>query len=143
VSSGPALDAYAAVVGEERIEVMRRLAAHLRGLRLVVVNSTRVGGGVAEILSRHVPLLQELGLEVRWEVVTGDPAYFAATKRIHNALQGGRVDLTSEQRETYVETMRANAARLALDEADVVVIHDPQPAPLIAFVPKACPWVWR
>ena len=143
MSAGVTLDDYAAVVGAERIQVMRRLAARLEGLRLVFVNSTRVGGGVAEILARHVPLLTELGLVVRWEVVTGDPEYFAATKRIHNALQGGAIDLTAAQRTAYVDTIRDNAERLALDDADVVVIHDPQPAPLIAFAPKVCPWVWR
>jgi trehalose synthase len=143
MSAGPILDDYSAIVGRERIEVMRRLAARLEGLRLVVVNSTRVGGGVAEILMRHVPLLRELGLVVRWEIITGDPSYFAATKRIHNALQGGPIDLTPAQREAYVETVRANATRLALDDADVVVIHDPQPAPLIEFAPKVCPWIWR
>jgi trehalose synthase len=143
VSAVPALDDYAAIVGRERVQVMRRLAARLEGLRLVVVNSTRVGGGVAEILARHVPLFGELGLAARWEVITGDPEYFAATRRIHNALQGGSIDLTAAQRAAYVETIRRNAERLALDEADVVVIHDPQPAPLIAFAPKVCPWVWR
>jgi trehalose synthase len=143
VTAVPSLDAYTAIVGRERIQVMRRLADRLFGLRLVIVNSTRVGGGVAEILQRHVPLFVELGLNVRWEVVTGGPEYFAATKRIHNALQGGAVDLTPEQRAIYVETIRANAERLALGDADVVVIHDPQPAPLISFGPKSCPWVWR
>jgi trehalose synthase len=80
---------------------------------------------------------------VRWEVVAGDAAYFSATKRIHNALQGGTIDLAPAQREAYVETIRANVDRLALDQADVVVIHDPQPAPLISFAPKVCPWIWR
>ncbi len=143
MSGAPVLDDYAGIVGSERIDVLRRLAARLSGLRLVVVNSTRVGGGVAEILMRHVPLLGELGLAVRWEVVAGDPPFFAATKRIHNALQGGPVDLTPTLREAYVETNRANAERLALGDADVVVVHDPQPAPLIEFAPKVCPWVWR
>jgi trehalose synthase len=143
VSAAPVLDDYAAIVGRERIQVMRRLAGRLEGLRLVIVNSTRVGGGVAEILQRHVPLFRELGLNVRWEVVTGDPGYFAATKRIHNALQGETIDLTAAQRAAYVETVRGNAERLALGDADVVVIHDPQPAPLIAFAPKSCPWIWR
>jgi trehalose synthase len=143
VSGVPVLDDYAEIVGRERIQVMRRLAARLEGLRLVIVNSTRVGGGVAEILQRHVPLFRELGLAVRWEVLAGEPSYFAATKRIHNALQGETIDLTAAQRAAYVDTVRANAARLALGDADVVVIHDPQPAPLIAFAPKACPWIWR
>jgi len=143
VTAIPLLDEYAEIVGRERIQILRRLASRLEGLRLVFVNSTRVGGGVAEILMRHVPLLRELGLSVRWEVVTGGPDYFAATKRIHNALQGGTIDLTAAQRAAYVDTIRDNAERLTLDDADVVVIHDPQPAPLIAFAPKVCPWVWR
>lgn len=139
----PTLDDYAAVVGRGRIDVVRRLAARLEGVRLVVVNSTRVGGGVAEILSRHVPILNELGLRVRWEVIEGNGEFFAATKRMHNALQGSPLDLTPGQREAYVEASRKNAPRLALDDADVVVVHDPQPAPLIAFAPKVCPWIWR
>ena len=143
MSAAASLHEYAEIVGRERIEVLRRLAGRLEGLRLVIVNSTRVGGGVAELLSRHVPLFGELGLAVRWEIVHGDPDYFAATKRIHNALQGGAIDLTPAQRAAYVETIRANASRLALGDADVVVIHDPQPAPLIEFAPKVCPWVWR
>ncbi|HEX6852823.1 MAG TPA: glycosyltransferase [Candidatus Polarisedimenticolaceae bacterium] len=136
------LDQYAEVVGRDRIALLRRLAARLEGLRLVVVNSTRVGGGVAELLARHVPLFNELGLDARWEVLEGTPEYFATTKRMHNALQGDRLELTPAQREAYLETNRKNAARLELD-ADVVVIHDPQPAPLIRFAEKRCPWIWR
>ena len=143
MSAAPTLDDYAEIVGRGRIDVMRRLAARLDGLRLVVVNSTRVGGGVAEILQRHVPLMNELGLLVRWEVIEGEPEFFAATKRIHNALQGHAVDLTASQREAYVAVNRRNAERLMLDQADAVIIHDPQPAPLIAFAPKTCPWIWR
>jgi trehalose synthase len=143
VSAAPVLDDYAAVVGRSRIDLLRRLAAHAAGVRVVEVNSTRIGGGVAEILARHVPLMDELGLAVRWEVVEGDAEYFAATKRIHNALQGQTVDLTPAQREHWVETNRRNAERLRLDDADVVVIHDPQPAPLIALAPKTGPWIWR
>lgn len=138
----PALDAYAEVIGRDRIDLLRRLAGRLEGLRLVVVNSTRVGGGVAELLNRHVPLFEELGLRARWEVVEGPPEYFAVTKRMHNALQGDRLELTSVQKEVYVETARRNAERIDLD-ADVVVIHDPQPAPLIRFAKKTCPWIWR
>ncbi len=143
MASAPVLNDYAAVVGRSRIEVLRRLAARLDGLRLVIVNSTRVGGGVAEILNRHVPLFEELGLRVRWEVIEGNAEYFVATKRIHNALQGQPTDLTPALREVYVETNRKAAERMHLGDADVVAIHDPQPAPLIAFAPKTGPWVWR
>lgn len=141
-ASAPRLDDYAAIVGAERIAILRRLARHVQGLRVVMVNSTRVGGGVAEMLARHVPLLRELGLEVRWEVVEGSPEFFEATKTLHNTLQGAPQELTSRMKETYLETTSRNAARLDLD-ADVVVIHDPQPAALIDHPPKKGPWIWR
>ncbi len=140
--SGNLLDQYRHIVGDERIASLRRLAARLEGLRVVMVNSTRVGGGVAELLARMIPLFGELGLDVRWEVIEGGPEFYDATKTMHNTLQGARTPLTAAQREAYLEANRANAARLDLD-ADLVVIHDPQPAALIDHVEKRCPWVWR
>jgi trehalose synthase len=140
--TAPRLDDYAAIVGKERIAVLRRLARRLEGLRLVVVNSTRVGGGVAEMLNRHVPLFQDLGIETRWEILEGTPEFFEATKTIHNALQGTPRELSPAMSAAYVETNRRNAARLNLD-ADVVVIHDPQPAALVEHAKRTCPWIWR
>lgn len=140
--TAPRLDDYAEIVGKERIAVLRRLARRLEGLRLVVVNSTRVGGGVAEMLNRHVPLFGELGIETRWEILEGTPEFFAATKTIHNALQGAPYELSPPMQAAYLETNRRNADRLNL-EADVVIIHDPQPAALIECSPRACPWIWR
>jgi trehalose synthase len=140
--TAPRLDDYADIVGRERIAVLRRLARRLEGLRLVVVNSTKVGGGVAEMLNRHVPLFGELGIETRWEILEGAPEFFAATKTIHNALQGAPQELSPAMQAAFLETNRRNAERLDL-EADVVIIHDPQPAALIEFSPRACPWIWR
>ena len=140
--TAPRLDDYAALVGAERIAVLRRLARRLEGLRLVVVNSTRVGGGVAEMLNRHVPLFEELGIRTRWEVVEGAPEFFEATKTIHNGLQGATRELTPALQAAYLEANRKNALRLDLD-ADVVVIHDPQPAAMIDYAERACPWIWR
>jgi trehalose synthase len=137
-----ALDAYAEFVGRERIAVLRRLARRLEGLRVVVVNSTRSGGGVAELLVRHVALLGELGIPTRWEVIEGPPEFYEATKTMHNALQGARADVTPAQREVYVETNRRAASAIDLD-ADLVVIHDPQPAAMIDFASKRVPWIWR
>ncbi len=139
---GPGLDAYAAWVGEERIAALRRLARRLEGVRLLMISSTRVGGGVAEMLARHVPLLAELGLRPRWEVISGPPEFFSATKAIHNAMQGAPGDLAPAEASIYAETNRKNAERLDL-EADVVVVHDPQPAALIEYAEKRGPWVWR
>jgi len=140
--NGPTLDHYAAVVGPERISLLRRLAAPLAGLRLLVVNSTRTGGGVAEMLHRHVPLLRELGIDARWEVMEGFPEFFEATKTIHNAIQGHRDGLTDRQREAYVDANASNARRIDL-EADAVIVHDPQPAAMIDFAPRKVPWIWR
>ncbi len=140
--SAARLDDYAAIVGEERIGVLRRLARRLEGLRLVVVNSTRSGGGVAELLVRHVPLLEELGIPTRWEVIEGPAEFFEATKTMHNALQGSRRDLTPAQRDVYVEANRRAVESIDL-EADLVVIHDPQPAAMIEFAKKSGPWIWR
>lgn len=140
--TAPRLDDYVDIVGKERIAILRRLARRLEGLRLVVVNSTKVGGGVAEMLNRHVPLFSELGIETRWEILEGTPEFFAATKAIHNALQGAPRELGPGMQEAFLETNRRNAARLNL-EADVVIIHDPQPAALVEFSPRTCPWIWR
>jgi len=140
--SAPRLDDYAAIVGPERIAVLRRMARRLDGLSVVMVNSTRVGGGVAEILARQIPLLNELGIRARWEVIEGTPEFFDATKAMHNALQGTPAELTPARREAYIATNRRNAERLDL-AADVVVVHDPQPAALVEFARTPVPWVWR
>jgi trehalose synthase len=140
--TAPTLDDYAPIVGPERIAVLRRLAARLGKLRLVAINSTRVGGGVAEMLEREVPLFEELGIRFRWEVIEGPPEFFDATKTMHNALQGAPRDLSPAQREAYVEANRRAVSRIDLD-ADVVLIHDPQPAAMLEFTTKRCPWIWR
>lgn len=140
------LDGYASVAGEDAIDQLRQLCTPLKGMRVVHVNSTRVGGGVAEILAKLIPLKRELGIDATWEVITGDPEFFVTTKSIHNALQGDRVTIQRSQLRAYEETNARNAVRLerTLREADVVFVHDPQPAPLIRSVPeRRGKWVWR
>lgn len=138
------LDDYRPVVGDGPLHELRLLAAPLHGRRVVMVNSTRVGGGVAEMLARVVPLLDELGLAVRWEVLHGNDEFYRVTKSWHNALHGGDVRLTARDVEVFVETNRRNARSLDLD-ADLVAIHDPQPAALIESrrPDDARRWVWR
>lgn len=137
------LDDYAPIVGEEVVGQLYRLAEHLQHHRFVHINSTAVGGGVAEILSRAVPLLNQLGLETIWEVIMGDPAFFEVTKTFHNGLQGFKVHLTPAMMEHYRRVNLENARRFSW-EADVVLVHDPQPACLIeALRPQARYWVWR
>ncbi|MDY0109033.1 MAG: glycosyltransferase [Candidatus Krumholzibacteria bacterium] len=140
------LQRYAGVVGDDVIEHLLSLAKGLAGLRVVHVNSTRVGGGVAEILNKMVPFMQELGLAATWEVITGDETFFACTKTFHNALQGFAVMPTADQLRSYEQTNANNAERLrsVLADAEIVVIHDPQPAPLLEFVPeRRGQWIWR
>ena len=137
-----ALDPYREVTPKGTVDFLRCLAEKVRGKRILHVNSTRVGGGVAEILRSLVPLLQDIGVEARWEVITGTEDFFAVTKAFHNALQGEEQDLSPEMLETYREINRKNAQGLALD-ADYVIIHDPQPAALILQKPEGGRWIWR
>ncbi len=136
------LEAYRDVVPPGTLDLLRRLAERLQGRSLLHVNSTRVGGGVAEMLLRYLPLLRELGIETRWEVITGGDAFFHVTKSFHNALQGQEQAFSEKMLTTFQETNRENAAQLDL-RADVVMIHDPQPAALIEFAPKRGRWIWR
>jgi trehalose synthase len=140
------LDCYAAIVGENIIDHLRQLAAPLRGMKVVHVNSTRLGGGVAEILHRLIPLKQELGLDARWEIIHGDPLFYQCTKNLHNTLQGNRQDISDDMLRHYEIINSRNFERLSgiLTEADVVVIHDPQPAPLLNLCrQRKGKWVWR
>ena len=140
------LEKYVPIVGAEVIDHLRHLAEPLRGSRVVHVNSTREGGGVAEILSWLIPFKQELGLETSWEVIEGGPEFYQCTKSFHNGLQGAPVAIPARQLAAYEQTNRDNAERLRglLSEADFVFIHDPQPAPLFQFCPEhKGKWVWR
>ncbi|MEJ2509463.1 MAG: glycosyltransferase [Gammaproteobacteria bacterium] len=140
------LDEYAKVAGLDVVEHLRQLSEPLRGMKLVHVNSTRLGGGVAEILDKLVPLTRELGVDARWETISGEGEFFDCTKAMHNALQGNRVDIPPHLLEAYEATNRTNAEQLraTLEEADFVFIHDPQPAPLHALCPnRRGKWVWR
>jgi len=138
------LDRYEEVVGPREIQRLRQLAGRLAGKRIVHVNSTRTGGGVAEILRWMVPLMQELGLDARWEVISGSPDFYRVTKAFHNGLQGLPVALRKSDFDVHLEVNRENAERLNL-EADVVFVHDPQPIYLPRFTPpgQVGRWVWR
>jgi len=127
------LENYARVAGTDVIAQLHQLATSLAGVKIVHVNSTRSGGGVAEILTKLIPLTRELGIDARWEIISGESEFFACTKGMHNALQGNQVGLSEKALNAYLETNRDNAERLRaqLEEADFVIIHDPQPAPLL------------
>ncbi|HEV8700864.1 MAG TPA: glycosyltransferase [Candidatus Polarisedimenticolia bacterium] len=139
----PGLDDYRDIVGADTLDELHLLAGRLTGRSLLNVNSTAVGGGVAEILSRMVPLMRELGLDARWEVIRGGEAFHAATKRFHNALHGAAETVTAGDYEAYDRTLRENLPSLNLD-ADIVFIHDPQPAGLVQMRNgSGHRWIWR
>lgn len=137
---------YAPVAGQEVIDHLRQLAEPLQQLKVVHVNSTMVGGGVAEILTELVPLKKELGIDVRWEVIQGSDRFFECTKSFHNALQGKSVVVPDSLLHAYEKTNGENAEHLraVLEEADIVFIHDPQPLPLLRWCPgRKGKWIWR
>jgi trehalose synthase len=137
------LDAYRDIVPPGALDELWRLAEALRGRTLQHINSTRSGGGVAEILHNLVPLTAALGIATTWDVVTGDPEFFTVTKAFHNALQGEEQDLAAEDFALYLQCLKHNATQLSLS-ADVVMVHDPQPAYLIEYArPAGARMVWR
>jgi trehalose synthase len=140
------LKQYATLGGDTVIDHLYQLAEPLREKSVVHVNSTREGGGVAEILHRLIPLKQELGIRAGWEVVSGDALYFQCTKKMHNTLQGNREEISQELLGHYEATNERNSKRIKdrLEAADIVFIHDPQPAPLLKLCPnRKGKWIWR
>ncbi|MBN1417098.1 MAG: glycosyltransferase [Bacteroidales bacterium] len=140
------LEQYANVVGNEVIDHLRQLAHPLRGMKILHINSTKEGGGVAEILNRLIPLKRELGIDAEWEIIKGEKEFYQCTKKMHNSLQGNRDDISSALLSTYENTNFQNFERLKekLETADVVFIHDPQPAALLHFCKeRKGKWVWR
>jgi len=136
------LDDYRPIVGDETIDEIWRRAQRFQGRKIVHINSTGEGGGVAEILKSLVPLMNHVGIKAEWLVLDGNDDFFALTKEFHNALQGGAVNLDEKRERLYLQTNQTFAAKYNID-ADCVVVHDPQPLPLIGFYDKSQPWVWR
>jgi trehalose synthase len=140
------LEQYAGIVGEEVIEHLRQLANPLKDMKIVHVNSTREGGGVAEILNRLIPLKRELGIDANWEVISGEKKFYQCTKKMHNALQGNRDDIPDALLRSYERINKQNYEELKtkLVDADIVFIHDPQPVPLLDYCSaRKGKWIWR
>lgn len=136
------LSDYRAIIGQSVHGELIALGAKLRGKRIAHVNTTSYGGGVAELLHSIVPLQADLGMDVHWFVLTAPGPFFDVTKRIHNALQGSEVGLTPDMESLFRHVNEANAAEFQ-DEFDYVVVHDPQPAPLVRLVERKGTWIWR
>lgn len=132
---------YNGISPKADLQLIYRLAEKLSSKHFLHINSTRSGGGVAEILNRMTPLLNDLGIHARWEVIQGDQRFFTITKKIHNSLQGLPEEFTDAMWEYHHAVNEKNAASLDLG-ADAVFVHDPQPVPLIQFR-KSGLWIWR
>jgi trehalose synthase len=134
---------YESIVGADVINELKMVARKLKNKVIQNINSTSVGGGVAEILGRMVPLLQDLGVDTRWDVVKGGEKYFQVTKKFHNALHGRKTEITSDDYEIFLETTKTNIEQMEF-YGDIIFVHDPQP---VALVEKRkylkSRWVWR
>ncbi|HED03332.1 MAG TPA: glycosyltransferase [Candidatus Fraserbacteria bacterium] len=137
------LEAYRGVAPDAILAELRRVAAELRGMRVLHLNATPYGGGVSELLRSLVPLLNDLGLVADWKVIHGNNAFFEVTKTMHNGLQGAARELSEEEQTIYLVNAEQNAAQLE-EEYDFVFIHDPQPAALPTLHGKGeAQWIWR
>jgi trehalose synthase len=137
-----AIDDYRRVAAPGAVDIILRLAEQVRGRRFLHVSGGRFGGGAAEILQPLVPMLTDLGVDAAWEITGGDPGFYATTAALRAALTGSERALTDEALDHYVEMNRVNAKKLTLD-ADLVLVHDVQPATLVQHRPGQGRWVWR
>ncbi|MDD1652761.1 MAG: glycosyltransferase, partial [Methanomicrobiales archaeon] len=133
---------YEPIVGKSTIEELRLLASKLAGREIQNVNSTYVGGGVAEILNHMIPILQELGVDARWNVIKGSPGFFEVTKKFHNALHGRKESISEDDFELFLEINRKNMAEMDF-HGQTMFIHDPQPCALIEKKDSDGKWIWR
>ncbi len=138
------LEDYRPIIGDQQVEEIRALAAPLKGARVVHVNATAFGGGVAEILQTLVPLMRDVGLEVDWQVIEGADEFFNVSKAMHNGLQGMETPFTDEMQGIWRRYNECNADKFEGDY-DFVMVHDPQPAGLLRYGHgrHGKHWVWR
>ncbi|MBN1434572.1 glycosyltransferase [Candidatus Fermentibacterales bacterium] len=136
------LEEYLDLVGADTITAIIRQASSIYGKHMLHLNSTYLGGGVAEMLSSLLPLTNDASVDAGWRVLHGNSDFFAITKQFHNSLQGGRLRLTRAKKEIYLETNRKFSIFTHIDH-DMVVVHDPQPLPMIRYYRKSQPWIWR
>ncbi|MFW6160370.1 MAG: glycosyltransferase [Acidobacteriota bacterium] len=138
----PTVEDYAQFVGQERIEKLKKKSENLKGLHIAHVSSTFYGGGVAELLSSLTILMNDLGIKAGWRVIQGSPDFFSITKKMHNALQSGEINMTEMKLNIYEEVIFENSIRNHLHH-DVVIIHDPQPLAMVQHYKRKGPWIWR
>ncbi len=140
--SMPTIENFENHIGGEAVERIKKKAEPLRDMHITHVNSTYYGGGVAELLSSLTLLMNSVGIRTGWRVIQGSPDFFSVTKKMHNAMQGGGINLSEMKKRIYQEVIHENAVRNHIDH-DLVIIHDPQPLPMIRHYRKRGPWIWR
>ncbi len=136
------IENYLDIIGINKVAEIYKNAQKLQGIHILHINSTAQGGGVAEMLSSFVPLMNDVGVHTGWRVLHGTPDFFTITKKFHNALQGDTINLTEMKKSIYRQTNENFAVFTHIDH-DYVIIHDPQPLPLINFYSKQQPWLLR
>jgi len=138
------IDDYKGIIDNSLFDELKTLAEKLRHVRVCHINATSYGGGVAEILQKEIPLARSLGLNFDWKTITAEPAFFDVTKKIHNGLQGADLEISAEEWQTYGTCNIGLAEQLRSHEYDVLFVHDPQPAEIIAcFGENHSKWIWR
>ena len=137
------LDNYREIVGDKVFSIVYRKMRRLYGKHMLHINSTYIGGGVAEILSSLVPLMNDVGLVAGWRTVHGNVDYYGITKKFHNALQGEKINFSEMKKKLYIQVNEQFSKYTHINDHDFVLIHDPQPLPLIQFYHKRQPWIWR
>lgn len=136
------IEDYRDIVGDAVISDIYRKARKFYGKRILEINSTYSGGGVAEMLSSFIHLMNDIGIETDWDILHGSPDFFEITKLFHNGLQGKSIDLTTNKKHMYLQTNEEFYMYTHINH-DLVIVHDPQPLPLIKFYKKRQPWIWR
>jgi trehalose synthase len=136
------LEDYEQFIGPRAIEGIRKKVKVVRHLHAVHINSTYSGGGVAQLLTSLTLLMNSSGIKTGWRIIHGPPDFFSITKKMHNALQGGQINLSARKMKIYEEVIYENAVRNHLEHHNMVIIHDPQPLPMICHYKKNSPWIW-
>jgi len=139
---GVGIEKYVDYAGVELLANIQRAARTIYGLRVLHVNSTFHGGGVAMMLNCLILLMNDVGINADWTLLYADPGLFPITKKIRNGIQGEDVSLTPREEQRYL-SVNKTFARYSPIVHDVVVVHDPQPLPMIRYRQRENPWIWR
>jgi trehalose synthase len=138
------LEQYEPLIGAATIERIAAKARRVRTMRVAHISSTFYGGGVTELLTPLTLMMNATGIETDWHLIQGTPGYFGCTKKLHNTLQGESLDFSDAERTIYEQVVFENATRLHLDDCDAIIVHDPQPLPLVThFSDREMPWLWQ